>query len=282
VIADRSTDPRPDDGIDRRDGRGIDRGTDGGIDRLAGDTALLVDRFEADRVWPALVWTPGPGYRMLSTGVDGGGLGERHWWLNTQVGREYFEPDPVAHVRRIAAGLGLRGPGVGMLTAADVRHYDTATEDGSWAVATVGLGLPVPAAASVEQIAAETAPRGPGTINVLVVVPVPLEDSALVNLVITATEAKTQALAEAGVPGTGTSSDALCIACPITDRSAGAGLAPEPYGGPRSAWGARAARAVHTAVARGTAGWLRRHPDGDPHRRWPVPPHEAPPAPGTS
>lgn len=260
-----------------------DRGMGGAVEVLAVRTTLLIDRFEAGRVWPALVWTPGPGYRMISTGVDGGGLGERHWWLNTQVGREYFEPDPVAHVRRIAAGFGLRGPGVGMLTAADVRHHDTATDDGAWAVATVGLGLPVPAAASVEEIAHETAPRGPGTINVLVVVPVPLEDSALVNLVITATEAKTQALAEAGVPGTGTSSDAVCIACPVTPgRSGAAGPAPEPYGGPRSAWGARAARAVHAAVARGTAGWLTRHPDGDPHRSWPVPPHEGPSAPGRS
>lgn len=226
---------------------------------------VLTERVEAGRAWPVLVWAPGPGHRMISTAVDGGGLGERHWWLNTQVTREYHEPDPAAHVRRIAAALGLRGPGVGLLTAADVRHWRSATDHGVRAVATVGLGLPVPAAAARDVIARETAPTGPGTINVLVVVPVPLQDAALVNLVITATEAKTQALAEAGVPGTGTSSDALCIACPVDARGEA-----EAYGGPRSTWGARAARAVHAAVAAGTGEWLARHPVGDPHRRWPT------------
>lgn len=228
----------------------------------------LTDRVEAGRTWPALVWAPGPGHRMISTAVDGGGLGERHWWLNTQVDREYFEPDPAAHLRSIAAGLGLEGPGVGMLTAADVRYRCSRTDGGVTAVATVGLGLPVPAAASPDRIAAETSPATVGTINVLVVLPVALEDAALVNLVVTVTEAKTQALVEAGIPGTGTSSDAVCVACPVEPA---AGLRPEPYGGPRSGWGARAARAVHAAVAAGTADWTARHPDGDPHRFWPVP-----------
>lgn len=228
----------------------------------------LTERSEAGQAWPLLVWAPGPGYRMISTAVDGGGLGERHWWFNAQVSREYFEPDPAAHVRRIADGLGLAGPGVGMLTAADVRRLSAAVDGRVDAVATVGLGLPVPAAASVERIAAETAPTGPGTINILVVLPVALDDAALVNLVVTVTEAKTQALVEAGVPGTGTSSDAVCIACPVGTN----GSLPEPYGGPRSVWGARAARATHAAVAAGTTGWLQRHPDGDPHRRWPAPP----------
>ena len=230
--------------------------------------AVLGERFEDGRAWPALVWAPGPGYRMISTAVDGGGLGERHWWLNTQVQREYHEPDPAAHVRRIAAGLGLVGPGVGLLTAADVRQWRSATDGGVRVAATVGLGLPVPAAASPEAIERETARTGPGTINVLVVLPVPVQDTALVNLVITATEAKTQALVEAGVPGTGTSSDALCIACPVAEVLADGPVA--EYGGPRSTWGARVARAVHAAIAAGTAEWLDRHPQGDLHRFWPA------------
>ena len=64
----------------------------------------------------------------------------------------------------------------------------------------------------------------------------------------TATEAKTQALAEVGVPGTGTATDVVCIACP---GPASDGTAPEPYCGPRSTWGARLARAVHAAVRAG-------------------------------
>nr|MBA3906853.1 adenosylcobinamide amidohydrolase [Pseudonocardiales bacterium] len=84
----------------------------------------------------------------------------------------------------------------------------------------------------------------------------PLSDAALVNAVVTATEAKVQALAEAGVPGTGTSSDAVCVACPSSPPPGETGL----YGGPRSLWGARVARAVHAAVAEGTADWLALRP----------------------
>jgi len=34
---------------------------------------------------PMALWHPGPGYRMISTGVLGGGLGPREWVLNAQV-----------------------------------------------------------------------------------------------------------------------------------------------------------------------------------------------------
>lgn len=209
---------------------------------------------------PVLVWVPGPGWRSVSSAVVGGGLGPLGWWLNTSVDKEYFHPDPVAHLHEIAAGLGLTGAGVGMLTAADVTRRTTAHDGGVHAVATVGLGLPVFAAVPAERALTETTPaRAPrvGTINVLVVVPSPLSDAALVNAVVTATEAKAQALAEAGVPGTGTSSDAVCIACPAPVDG---GPQPEPYGGPRSQWGARLARAVHAAVADGTRDWFRQHP----------------------
>ena len=111
-------------------------------------------------------------------------------------------------------------------------------------------------AAVPPEVAAREADEPVGTINLLVVVPVPLSDAALVNAVVTATEAKAQALAEAGLRGTGTSSDAVCVACPGRAAAGGADGAPEPYGGPRSLWGGRIARAVHAAVAAGTADWF--------------------------
>lgn len=220
-------------------------------------------------VRPVVVLRLPPGYRAISSAVVGGGIAPCGWWVNAQVSKNYDRPDPVAHAAAVAAGFGLTGGGVAMLTAADVRHVAHGADGGVAVVATVGLGLPVPAAAPPSTIAVETYEPAyrPGTINVLVSVPVALSDAALVNAVITATEAKTQALVEAGVPGTGTSSDALCIACPVQPLP-GNGF--EPYGGPRSRWGERVARAVHAAVAEGTDGWLRRHPPGDPHRRWPA------------
>lgn len=166
---------------------------------------------------------------------------------------QYFHPDPVAHAGEIAAALGLDADtGAAMLTAADVRRWTSASDAGVEVAATVGLGLPVWAAVPEEVAAQEAA--SVGTINVLVVVPVPMSDAALVNAIGTATEAKVQALAEAGVRGTGTSSDAVCVACPQGERGR---ADPEPYGGPRSPWGAKIARAVHAAVGVGVADWYR-------------------------
>lgn len=231
------------DATGRRDARGASRRP--GV--------RLVTRREGGREWPVLVWRPGPGWRAISSALLGGGLRGCAWWLDAQVGMEYFHPDPAEHARDIARGLGLvPDAGAAMLTAADVRRWTGATDAGVEVAATVGLGLPVWAAAPADATAAETAPRL-GTINLLVVVPAPLSDAALVNAVGTATEAKTQALTEAGIQGTGTSSDAVCVASPDPDP---AGTEPEPYGGPRSTWGARIARAVHTAVGAGTADWL--------------------------
>ena len=215
----------------------------------------LLTRTEGGRDWPVLVWAPGPGWRAVSTGIVGGGLGPRAWWLDAQVDKEYFHPDPVAHAREIARGLGLDpDAGVAMLTAADVSRWTQADDEGVTVAATVGLGLPVRAAVPPE-VAAREGAEPAGTINVLVLVPAPLSDAALVNAVVTVTEAKAQALAEAGLPATGTSSDAVCVACPQPR-----GAEPEPYGGPRSLWGARIARAVHRAVAEGTADWYSVQP----------------------
>lgn len=225
----------------------------------------LAFRVEHDRSWPVLAWKAPVGWRAIASGVVGGGLGPCEWWLNSMVPKEYHRADPDRHVLEIAAGLGLPAdrPGVGMLTAADVTARTVGTDHGVLACATVGLGWPVWAAAGDEQARAEhdlreplpAAPEPPGTINLLVLLPVPLSDAALVNAVVTATEAKTQALVEAGVDGSGTSSDAVCLACP-----APAGDDPgEPYGGPRSLWGARLARAVHHAVGTGTTQWLSRN-----------------------
>jgi adenosylcobinamide amidohydrolase len=222
------------------------------VTALAG--VRLLSRHEDDREWPVLVWAPGPGWHAASSALVGGGLRPCAWWIDAQVDQEYFHPDPVAHAREIAAGLGLDpDAGAAMLTAADVRGWTTASDAGVEAAATVGLGLPVWAAVP-EEVASQEASASIGTINVLVVVPVPLSDAALVNAVVTATEAKVQALGEAGVRATGTSSDAVCVACPQQRPGA---TDPEPYGGPRSPWGAKIARAVHATVAAGTADWLR-------------------------
>ena len=190
---------------------------------------------------PALAWRPPAPVRVAATSVLGGGIGERAWFLNATVPADYPAADPEGDLRELAAAMGLAGDGVGMLTAKDVRAAVRVDEGGVRVLATVGLGWPTWAAAPDGD---DGRAQAAGTVNVLVVVPAALGDAALVNAVATATEAKVQALLEAGVDGTGTASDAVCVA------AASEGPV-EPYGGPRSRWGAPLARAVHRAVLRG-------------------------------
>jgi adenosylcobinamide hydrolase len=188
-----------------------------------------------------LVWRSDRPWLAVSSAALGGGLGIRHWVINMTVPADYDRPDPDVHLATTAATLGLAGPGVGLMTAVDVAGRVTATDGGVEVTATVGLGHPTWAAAPDGHLRAY-----PGTINVVALLPVRLDDAALVNAVLTATEAKVQALVERGIDATGTASDAICVLC----ASDGA---PEPYAGPRSTWGARLARAVHAAVLAGAA-----------------------------
>lgn len=237
---------------------------------------------------PLLIWRFPEPRLALASGPLGGGIGPRSWVLNASVPIHYARPDPDRHLTEIAAQAGLpataagpspeptpeplrcdaHGPvaGVGLLTAVDVTGRRCHTDGGAHATATVGVGSPSWAAAPDGHLRREHGgpdgatigwrpgdPPPVGTINLVIALPVRLSEAALVNAATTATEAKCQALWEAGVQATGTASDALCVHCPATGTA-------EPYGGPRSTWGARLARAVHATVLAGTRHWLG-HPE---------------------
>ncbi|MER7013899.1 adenosylcobinamide amidohydrolase [Saccharopolyspora sp. NPDC000359] len=188
---------------------------------------------------PVLVWRCGNPWLAISSAPRGGGIGLRNWVLNATVPTNYDHPDPTAHAGELAAELDLRGEGIGLLTAVDVRHEITASDGGVQASVTTGANAPVWAAAPAEERA-----WAPGTINAVCWSPIRLTEAALVNAVATVAEAKAQALAESGVPGTGTVTDATAVLCP-------AGGPAELYGGPRSRVGSALARAVHAAVTAG-------------------------------
>jgi adenosylcobinamide amidohydrolase len=190
-----------------------------------------------------LVWRFDVPVLALSTAPAGGGIGLRDWTLNAQVARDYARCDPETHVNEIAARLGLLGSGVGMLTAVDIKNVVIGESDGVIVEATVGLTLPVWAAAPAS-VAAGASAEGPGTINLVAFVPARHSEAALANLACTVTEAKVQALLAGGVDGTGTASDAVTVLCPASGAA-------ELFGGPRSQFGAPLARAVCAAVAAG-------------------------------
>jgi adenosylcobinamide hydrolase len=190
--------------------------------------------------WPLLLWQlPEPMVAITSAPL-GGGVGLRAWVINAQVEKEYSRVDVNDYLREIAVSAGASGTGVGMLTAARVDDRTAGSESGIRSFASVGVTTPAWASAEDD----DAYPATVGTVNVVAFLPVRLSDAALVNAVMTVTEAKTQALFEAKVPGTGTASDAVCILCL-------AGGEKETFCGPRSRWGARLARAVHEAVTKG-------------------------------
>lgn len=208
----------------------------------------------------------------------------RSWVVNATVPMSYDRDDPDAHLAGLAAGLGLVGPGVGLLTGVDVAEVVARVDDGVHVWATVGLGAPIWAAADPpygedpdpSQEGEEGAdPRRAdagrvGTVNIVAFLPARLTDAALVNAALTVTEAKAQALREMDLAATGTATDAVTVLCPIDGP-------PAPYGGPRSRWGAPLARAARAAVWDGgvvpRAPWSTRpapdRPDRD-HRASPT------------
>ena len=188
-----------------------------------------------------LVWRWDTPTAVLSSAPVGGGLGEIAWALNVGVSSDYDRTDLSEHAREVAAGLGLDGAGVAMFTAVDLGRRQRCEFEGVAVDATVGISHPTWAA----DPSSAAMPAGPGTINLVVQIPVALESGAAVNAAITATEAKVQALAARGVPGTGTATDAIAIAWPCEG-------APERFAGPRSRWGSRIAQAVHRAVWAGS------------------------------
>lgn len=212
---------------------------------------------------PVLRWTGDRAWRSVSSGVLGGGLGTSRWVLNATVPTDFDDDEPAAYLARLAASVGLAPEaGVGLLTAVEV---DTA------AVTVARPGVTVSVTTGVGQHALWPAVEGAavgercraGTVNAVAWLDRPATPEALVNGVITMTEAKTQAFLEAGIDGTGTCTDSVTLLCPIVaddghrypERWDGERRDGEPtrYLGTRSPVGQALAAATHAAVTTGLA-----------------------------
>ena len=197
-----------------------------------------------------LLWRCESQRHQLSCAPVGGGLSVVDWVVNLEVDGQYARHDLAVHAAEVSSHLGLAGQGVTMLTAADVGAVVSAAEQGVRVDVTVGISTPTWAAAE----SFDEGNVGPGTINIVVQLPISLTAAAAVNVVITATEAKSQALIEHGVAGTGTATDAVVVLWPKEVENS----EPIQFGGPRSQWGGSVARVVHGAVGRGIQDWRKR------------------------
>jgi adenosylcobinamide amidohydrolase len=191
---------------------------------------------------------------VLASAPLGGGVGEARAIVNVHVAKSFRCEETERVLADFVRRRAVASPYVGLLTAAGTEKAEvaSATAEGLSAVAVVTVGLSNAVGAGRGAAAVWT----PSTINTIILVDAAPEPAALVNLVITATEAKTLALAEAEVRATdgglasGTSPDAVVIAATGHGRNC-------RFGGPASELGALAARAVKSALDAGISRWLR-------------------------
>lgn len=134
--------------------------------------------------------------KTLNSAPWGGGFGFHRLLVNRQVDKSYDCDDPLAEMTAFLGAQGLAADAAAcMLTAASVADAGIARAAIGAArvtsLVTVGLGNKARAGLALP------APQlYPGTINVIVLVDGTMTDAAMVNAVVTATEAKVAALQE--------------------------------------------------------------------------------------
>jgi len=170
-------------------------------------------------------------FNALSSGLKGG-------WKNVTcifnhcVSDDFEKFNPISYLEMIAKRFSLKNYFV-LLTSVPMDKLAVVRKDDVTAFVTAGVKNPN------ESI---------GTVNIIVIVDAQPSDGAMVNAVITSTEAKTSAILEAGYNFTGTNTDAVIIA-----RS-GRGKHYE-YAGPASELGRKIWYAVKKAVSKSLAMW---------------------------
>ncbi|WNG28079.1 adenosylcobinamide amidohydrolase [Cystobacter fuscus] len=194
-------------------------------------------------------------HAVLSWALLNGGRRRARSVVWRQVRDDELVPgvDPLA---LLTASLGEEPPEetVGLLTSRDVSTFDDVhLASGAFSarcVATVGLGNALAAGDEPGPL------RSVGTINLLCQVSHPLSESALVEALALAAEARTAALMEARVPSrrslrvaTGTGTDCIVVAAPE-------GPGGEQYMGKHTRLGSLLGGAVREATARGVRRWL--------------------------
>ncbi|MDW5563073.1 MAG: phosphatidylglycerophosphatase A [Methanomassiliicoccus sp.] len=200
----------------------------------------------------AIVRLPGR-YRVLSSTIMGGGFAETDTLFILEVKMGYDNCRPEDDLEEVRRRYSLPEDCVGFMTAAHVDKVFTIKREEfngkkTIAVVTAGVTNAVYAGERLPQEIIDLLPKHvAGTINIIVIVDQPIQDCGLAGGFITVTEAKSAALRDMKVKGTGTTSDAVAIACPI-----GQG---DKYCGPATDVGIAVARAVREGVAESIRKW---------------------------
>ena len=175
-------------------------------------------------------------FRAASTGLNGG-IADVTTILNHAVPHDFCD-EPRRYLDLLAARHGLSREYFGLLTAVEMRHLCVLQYDFVTVFITAGVTNPTP-----------PVDDAPHTINIIVHSREGMCDAALLEMIITVTGAKAQALHDLGYDFPGTTTDAVAVAC---ERDASG---PHTYAGTLT----EAGRRVHEAVLYGVPEALARH-----------------------
>ncbi|MBP2146975.1 adenosylcobinamide hydrolase [Methanofollis sp. W23] len=165
-------------------------------------------------------------FRAASTGIAGG-FGRVTTLFNHTVPSGFDHAAPARYLQDLASSWGYDQDYFGLLTAVQMRHLCVLQYDFITVFVTAGVTNPNPD------------PDRPHTINIIVTSREGLSEGALLETIITATEAKALALREDGRPFTGTTTDAVIVASEGEEKHIYAGTFTE------------VGRRVYAAVLRG-------------------------------
>lgn len=194
--------------------------------------------------------------KVLGSPVLGGGLTEARHIINHTVDKDYYNDSPERDLEKVAEGLKLTPDVLGLMTAVDVAHtvLSHANQNGFRVITLCTAGIGNPGVAGMHPGEVSVGYK-PGTINLIVLIDGNLTRAAMVNAIVTATEAKTRALfkAKVSLPSgelvTGTTTDSIVIAC------TGRGQA-HRYAGTATEIGYLIGLTVYKAVGQGIASYL--------------------------
>jgi len=176
-------------------------------------------------------------FRAASTGFAGG-IRNVTTLFNHTVPADWNHTGPEKEIELVAAAAATGPDVLGLLTAVPIRHLCVLQYDFITVFVTAGIRL--------------EHSGDPGTINIIAYSSEGMEDSALLETIMVASEAKSEALLAAG-RGSGTPTDAVISACEGGIKHRYAGRITEP------------GRRVRDAVLRGVPEALRRFESGATH-----------------
>ena len=182
-------------------------------------------------------------FRAASTGINGG-IADVSTILNHTVPMDFSHENPLEYVENILSKKGYGKDAFGLLTAVSMQHLCILQYDYITVFVTAGVSNPNPD------------PEKPHTINIIVTSGEGFSDAALLETIITATEAKAHALKNLGRNFTGTTSDAVAAASegPVVHTYAGTFTEP--------------GKRIYAAVLKGVTEALLRH-EGTVERPYP-------------